>query len=84
MLNERQVFSHFEMSIGSTEIRESEDLFVSATHVEAPKGIDPTISSNVWKIDIETAYNTLKVTSQHRKIDVDNSLSRGIFPQTIA
>ena len=57
MLNERQIFSHFEMSIGSTKICESEDLFISATYVEAPKGIDPTISSNVWKIDIVTAYN---------------------------
>lgn len=57
-------------------ICESEDLFISATHAEALKGIDPTTLSKVWKIDIETASNTLKVTSQYRKVDVDNSLSR--------
>lgn len=77
-LHKCQAYSHFAMSIGSTELYNSDDLFISAAHAETLKGVDPVSLSKVWKIDVATAKRTLKATSQRRRIDVDNSLSHNL------
>ncbi len=42
------------------------------------RGVTPVELSKVWKIDIQSAKDTLKVTSQRRKIDGNSNLSRNL------
>ena len=71
------------MSIGSMHgvLDDDNDLFVSevsAAHAEPTKGVSAKQLSKLWKIDLESAERTLKITSQRRKHDSELSLSRNL------
>ena len=78
-LNERLAHSKYAMSVGSTNVSdENDELFISATHAEIPKGVSARDLSKVWMIDIETARRTLDVTTQLRRQDGYSKLSRNL------
>jgi len=53
-----------------------DSFLASAAHAEPPKGVSAKQLSKVWQIDLETAEQTLNVTSQHCKRNEDHSYSR--------
>ena len=42
-----------------------DDIMVSASHARRPKGIDAFHLSKIWRIYLDSAKQTLEVTSQH-------------------
>ena len=53
-----------------------DDIMVSATHAENPKGVSADMLSKIWRIDLESAKRTLDVTSQHLHRSDNPNLSR--------
>ena len=43
-----------------------DDIMVRADHASRPNGIDASHLSKIWIIDLDSAKQTLEVTSQHR------------------
>ena len=48
----------------------------SATHAGKPKGVSAETLSKLWRIDLETAERTVKVTSQNRNFSENSTFSR--------
>ena len=56
---------------------EDDSIFeLSSAHADTPKGITAEHLSKVWRISDEAAQQTLEVTTQLNKQDVNASLSR--------
>ena len=60
----------------SGEIDENEFFSASSTTASRPKGVSAEKLSKVWKIDLDEAKKTIKVTTQHRKHSDNPNLSR--------
>ena len=91
-INERAGIGKFQMSIGSTTAyvnHDDDELFcdepivgrmtladVDAAHANPPKGVTAKDLAKVWRIDVETARKTLQNTTQLKKQDGNNTLSR--------
>ena len=78
-LNERHAQYRMTEASGSNglvDLDMTDDLFVSAAHVEMQNGINKEHLSKIWWISEKEAGNTLKVTSQLNKQDADSTISR--------
>ena len=93
-IQERAAIGKFQMSIGSVSATKPSDEYdllmdnpqsgsielaeIKAAHANISKGVTAKDLSKIWRIDVETVKRTLQVTSQLRKQDGDNSLSRNV------
>ena len=53
-----------------------DDIMVSAAHERRPKSIDSSYLSKIWRIDLESAKQTLEVMSHHSTRSDNPNISR--------
>ena len=54
----------------------TQEVSVSASHAEKPKGVNAELLQKIWRIDSEMTKRTIKTTSQLNRQDMDSKILR--------